>query len=83
MVGANRVLLAKREGEDKEMDTIEKVLNSLKGRKDNERKRYLDFFDIDVYDLKNYDYVLDTTSMTKAEVFNETYAIIRKRLAEL
>jgi CMP/dCMP kinase len=80
LVGANRVLLAKREGEDKEMDTIEKVLNSLRSRKDNERGRYLDFFDIDVYDLKNYDYVLDTTNMTTAEVFNETYRIIRDRL---
>jgi len=82
-VGAKRVLLAKREGEDKDVDTVEKVLDSLKNRKDNERKRYLDFFGIDVYDLKNYDFIIDTTKLTQAEVFNETYAIIRKRLAEL
>lgn len=79
-VGAKRVLLAEREGEDKDVDTIEKVLDSLKNRKDNERKRYLDFFDIDVYDLKNYDFVLDTTDLTPAEVFNEAYRIIRERL---
>jgi cytidylate kinase len=81
-IGAKRVLLANREGEDRDMDTVENVLDSLKTRKDNERKRYLDFFDIDVYDLKNYDYVIDTTNMTTAEVFNESYRIIRERLAE-
>lgn len=80
IVGANRVLLANREGEDKDMNTVEKVLDSLKNRKYNERKRYLEFFGIDVYDLKNYDYVLDTTKMTPAEVFNETYSIIRNKL---
>ncbi len=81
-VGAERVLLAKREGEDKEMDTVEKVLSSLQARKINERKRYLDFFGIDVYDRKNYDYVIDTTNMTPEQVFNEVYTIISNKLAE-
>ena len=81
-VGAKRILAANREGEDKSMDTLENVLLSLKNRKNNERKRYLDFFGIDVYDPKNYDYVLDTTNMTPGEVFSEAYRIIREKLAD-
>jgi cytidylate kinase len=81
-VGANRILLAHREGEDKSMSTLEDVLTSLKSRKDNEKKRYLDFFGIDVFDSKNYDYVIDTTKITPGEVFNEVYKIIREKLAE-
>ena len=81
-VGAERVLLAKREGEDKEMDTVEKVLSSLQARKINERKRYLDFFGIDVYDRKNYDFVINTDNLTPEQVFNEVYTIIRNKLVQ-
>lgn len=80
-VGAKRIFLAGREGEDKSMNTYEDVLASVKERKISDRKRYLEFFGIDTYDLKNYDYVIDTTNMTQAEVFNEVYAIINTRLA--
>jgi predicted cytidylate kinase len=81
-VGAERIFLAGRKGEDKSMNTYDDVLASIKERKTSDRKRYLEFFSIDTYDLKNYDYVIDTTKMTISEVFNEAYAIIREKLAE-
>jgi len=81
-VGAERIFLAGREGEDKSMNTYDDVLASIKERKTSDRKRYLEFFGIDTYDLKNYDYVIDTSNITISEVFNEAYAIIREKLAE-
>ena len=80
--GARRIFISGREGEDKSMNTYEDVLTSIKERKVSDRKRYQEFFGIDTYDLKNYDYVIDTTNMTISEVFNEAYAIIRERLME-
>jgi cytidylate kinase len=79
-VGAERVLLAKREGEDNNVDTVEKVLESLKNRKENERKRYLDFFNIDVYDHNNYDLVVDTTNLSPEEVFAKIYQAVREKI---
>ena len=81
-VGAKRIFMANREGEDKSMNTYEDVLASVKERKASDQKRYLQFFGIDTYDLKNYDYVIDTTNMTPEQVFNEVYTIISNKLAE-
>ncbi len=81
-VGAKRIFMANREGEDKSMNTYEDVLTSVKERKASDRKRYLQFFGIDTYDLKNYDFVIDTDNMTPEQVFNEVYTIINNKLAE-
>ena len=79
-VGAKRIFAANRSGEDSSMSTFEEVLSSVKNRKASDRKRYLQFFGIDTYDPKNYDYVIDTTNMTIEEVFNQVYGIIREKL---
>jgi len=79
--GARRIFLANRDGEDKSMSTLDEVLLSVKNRKNSDRKRYLQFFGIDTYDLKNYDYVINTTNLTPSDVFNQAYGVIRERLA--
>lgn len=80
-VGAKRIFAAHRTGEDSSMSTYEEVLASVKKRKASDKKRYLEFFGLDTYNPKNYDYVIDTTNMTIDEVFNQVYGIIRERLA--
>lgn len=80
--GAERIFEAGRRGEDKDMETFEDVLNSVKTRKISDRTRYLKFFGIDTYDLKNYDYVIDTTNLTIAEVFDKVYSIIKEKMAD-
>lgn len=77
-IGAERILLAKREGEDEKMNDAVEVLESLKKRKDNEKKRYLEFFGIDISDLNNYDLILDTSSLGADEVFEEIKKILTK-----
>ena len=80
--GAERIFGAGRSGEDKDMNTFEDVLNSVKTRKISDRKRYLKFFGIDTYDLKNYDYVIDTTNLTIDEVFDKVYSIVKEKMAQ-
>lgn len=79
-VGAMRIFKSHREGEDKDMDTYEAVLESIRNRKISDRKRYLQFFGIDTYDLKNYDYVIDTSESSSDEVFAKVYSIIQDHL---
>jgi len=80
--GARRIFLAGRAGEDNSMKTLEDVIISVKTRKASDRKRYLQFFGIDTYDLKNYDYIIDTTKLTPDEVFDRAYSIIKEALAK-
>jgi len=79
-VAAERIFLANRKGEDKSMDTVADVLASIKKRKLSDKKRYRKFFNIDVFNKKNYDYVIDTTSKTTQEVFDQVYLIINENL---
>lgn len=79
-VAARRIFLANRKGEDKSMDTVKGVLTSIKNRRLSDEKRYRKFFNIDVYDKKNYDYVIDTTNKTVDEVFDQVYLIINENL---
>jgi len=80
--GARRIFLAGRPGEDTSIITQEDALQSVKTRKNSDRKRYLKFFGIDTYDLKNYDYVIDSTKITPDEVFSQAYLIIKEALAK-
>jgi len=79
-VGAKRIFLANRSGEDKSMATLAEVLTSIKKRKISDKKRYHKFFNIDAYDSKNYDHVIDTTNLTPQEVFDQVYLIINEAL---
>ena len=80
--GARRIFFSNRIGEDNSVKTLDDALISIKTRKNSDRKRYLQFFGIDTYDLKNYDYVIDTTKMTSTKVFDWAYLIIKESLAK-
>lgn len=55
--------------EGKGLNSVEDVLESSRKRKKSDDYRYMKYFSIDVYDLKNYDFVIDTTDLSKDEVF--------------
>lgn len=80
--GARRIFLANRAGEDNSIKTLEDAVASVKTRKASDRKRYLQFFGIDTYDLKNYDYIIDTTKLTPDEVYGQAYSLIKEALAK-
>ncbi|NCN22587.1 cytidylate kinase, partial [Candidatus Falkowbacteria bacterium] len=44
------------------------------------RKRYKQYYNIDVNDFGHYDYYLDTTKMTKKEVAQAVFAFVSERL---
>jgi len=66
--------------EDKELDSLESVRESLHKRLESDRLRYRKYYDIDVNDLKHYDFYLDTTKLNQDEVFKAVYEWVEKQL---
>jgi cytidylate kinase len=58
-----------KRNEDKALDNYENVLESMRERKKCDIKRYKKYYNINAYDIKNYDYVLDTTNLSINKVF--------------
>ncbi|MFA5644452.1 MAG: cytidylate kinase family protein [Patescibacteria group bacterium] len=83
-VGAERVFCHLKEkndrNEDKNLDTLEDVKRSMEERYLSDKKRYQKYFNINVYDIKNYDFYLDTSDLTIAEVYKKTLDFIEKNL---
>ncbi len=65
-VAAHRVFDAHRA--DEHFDTIEETENSLRSRRASERRRYKDYYGVDIMDMNNYDFVIDTNDKNPEEV---------------
>ncbi len=83
-VGAKRIFKELKgrhsRNEDKNLKTVADVLKSQRARKRSDKKRYAKYYKIDVYDKKNYDFVLNTTSLNKRQVFAKIYSFVRSHL---
>jgi len=66
--------------EDNNIESVEDVKESLRRRLASDRLRYQKYYGIDVNDVKNYDFYLDTTNLTQDEVFQSVYEYVQKNL---
>ncbi len=66
--------------EDRDIESIDDVKESLRRRLASDRLRYKKYYNIDVNDVKNYDFYLDTTNLTADEVFQSVYNFVLKNL---
>jgi predicted cytidylate kinase len=66
--------------EDNNIESLEDVKESLRRRLASDRLRYQKYYGIDVNDVKNYDFYLDTTNLTQDEVFQSVYDYVKKNL---
>ncbi len=69
--------------EDKNLKTLEDVLRSVEERYLSDKKRYKKYFNIDVYDRKNYDYYLDTSDLSIQEVFERVFSFVSKKIKDI
>jgi len=75
--GAQRIFNDKREDE-KENKTLQATLKNIKRRIRSERERYKKYYNIDHYDKKQYDIIIDTTNLTVEQVTDIILEKIRK-----
>lgn len=85
-IGAERIFsdLQKNgsRNEDVELRSVEEVLESMKKRHASDVVRYEKYFGIDVFNPNNYDFVVDTSNLTKEESFSKVYEFVKKKLQE-
>lgn len=85
-IGAERIFESlKKENdrnEDKNLNNLEDVIKSVQERYKSDKIRYEKYFGIDVYDLKNYDFVINTDKLSINEVFERVYNFIENKLKE-
>ena len=55
---------------------IEEASRNIETRRKSEEQRYIKYYEIHIYDMKNYDIVVDTTSKNPEEVFQEIFSKI-------
>lgn len=60
--------------------TFQDVLRNIKNRRKSDDIRYKKFYGINIRNPKNYDFILDTTSLSKEEVFEKVLALVKKNL---
>lgn len=86
-VGAKRIFKelkkSKARNENVNIDSLEDVLKSVKEREASDVLRYNKYYKIDVYDKKNYDFVVDTTNLSKEEVFGRVYNFVKSKLGRI
>ena len=66
--------------EDKNLDSIESVKVSMRKRLTSDSLRYKKYYNIDVNDFSHYDFYLDTTNLSREQVFSKVYEAVKKQL---
>ena len=66
MVAAKRVFDASRS--DEAFSSVEDAHDSLSSRRESEAKRYKEYYGQDILNMKNYDFVIDTTDISPEKV---------------
>ncbi len=62
------------------LTSVEDVLKSNQRRVESDRVRYTKYFQIDVLDENNYDWVLDTSELTEEEAFQKVREFVQSKL---
>ena len=80
--GARRILndLESRPEEVQKHFTLDDLKLILAERKASDELRYRKYFNIEVYDPKNYDFLINTTHLTIKETMEKAWEIIDKQL---
>jgi cytidylate kinase len=65
--------------EDKPIKTIAEMKESLRKRRKSDDKRYKKYYRLDIYDMKNYDFVIDTTKIKPEQVAKKIIELVKKK----
>lgn len=77
-VAAERIKSANRA--DESYSSVDEALKEIAERRKNEILRYKQFYGVDIMDMNNYDFVIDTTCFTPEEVAERICEAFEKTL---
>jgi predicted cytidylate kinase len=84
LVGAQRVHRELQNenarNEDKNIDTVESLVESQQKRMRSDKLRYEKYYNKDCFDKNNFDFVIDTTKLTPDEVFQKVWEYIKSKI---
>lgn len=69
---------AERKTEDRKFGTVEEVKRSLRERVASDLRRYERYYNVNVYDPKQYDLVVDTTGLSIEQVVDRVFSFIQQ-----
>jgi predicted cytidylate kinase len=72
--------LKNRRGEARNLDSVSDVLKSNQERRKSDDLRYKKIYNLDVYNPRHYDLVLDTTNLNTEQVFKKVYDYLKKKI---
>ena len=75
-VRAERIL--KDERKDEDYKDINEVIEKINEREESERKRYKQYYDVDFYNKKLYNLIIDTTSISVKDVVDKIVIALSK-----
>jgi CMP/dCMP kinase len=76
-VGAERIMKEKREEEI--MLDFKHAIELWEHRVNSEHERYTNYYNTDIHDLTQYDFVIDTSNLSKKEVFEKIVLFVDSR----
>ena len=82
--GAERIwkdIRAKKwRNEDKNLNSLEDVIKSMKKRKESDVKRYMQYYNYDMYVMNDFDLVINTSKKSIDKVYSEILAFIKTKV---
>jgi cytidylate kinase len=73
--GAERIFNHSRN--DEKYNDLNEAIEKIKERHESDKIRYKKYYNLDFFDKKNYDYIIDTTNLTIREVADKIIEKIR------
>ena len=77
---AARRVFAERRSDEKYNITLEATLKNIKQRKESETKRYQQYYEVNYFELKNYDLIIDTTTLTAVQVAEKIVKVVKSKM---
>lgn len=79
-IAAQRVFCACRK--DEHFSCVEEADKSLTSRRASERRRYLDYYGVDIMDMKNYDFVIDTSCACPEDIADVIAGFVEQKIGQ-
>lgn len=82
-VSAQRILSdLEQRNEPGHLKTLEDVQGMLERRYESDEKRFTKYYGVELYNQKDYDWVLDTSDIGQEEVYAKVYNYVKSKIEE-